>query len=1219
MLPRMMARTQTHSIAGAACRIITRLERDRGPVKRLVRKLLLHLPSHHRRRQWKYVSPRRRVVGLLVLALILLLLYAGWYFTHDSRIRRQAKLALEGLTGADVDVDAAQFSFFEGVRLQNVRVRIREDNAPFHFFTAREVVLRYEPWTLLTKRTLEPTEIVCIEPVVNLEHDEDTGVSNAERLFRQAASRTDGQRLDQLPLIQLTDGLLRSRVKQGRQRSIVTEERIDCTFRPTSPHSYNVTVRGPHGTQNESIWAEFGLDLARARLTDVEFIGTSRLFMLLPPRYHDWLDRYEVAGDFELLDEGYTDPDRDRYEIALRGFSLRLPEDEGELALENVTGRLRFSPEGVVLEDIRGVVPQAGGARFELQGEYGGLTQDSPFMVTVTIHDFSLPDVAEGQIGEIVDFMRRHFQPQGKASLSLKYQRMADGDFAADGEIRPQGLTMTPDWFPVQVTDVTGRVTFDEQENYVVDLAMQRPGGEPGQLRATGTVRHPGPDRRSVYDITVRGRDVPLDADLREALPERFRGMWDRFSPAGVANARVRAYKPSLDEPMGLDVDLLLTGKASARYKNFPYPLRNLTGRIELRGDRVAIPLVESERGKTLVQIRGTADGLGGDASTVAINIDARRVMLDEALREALPERARQFVEDFHARGQARRVTARISGQPGQPVRHDVTAELADVAFRSEAFDYPVTGAAGELRVTPEEVQLQELTGHHGEATVRVDATVSLDEDAPTYLATLHAQNVALDEAFYEALPETVQDTWQQLNPGGRADLKLNLADSDGDGQLDEDYRLVLTARDMSILCRDFPYPFRGITGRAVATPGRIVLEDLEAHHDRMTARLSGTISTQGPRDQMVLSASIEEMTIDQTLLDAIPADLVPLVDRFREGGRMNAEISKLSITRGRSAVRNDGDEPATLSEAVPAAGPKSDLQWVAEGSLAFRDVNFDIGFGDRALTGVVAGKAGQRNGQLGLNAKVRLETIELGQREIKDVRGVVMKLPDSDVLRIDDIEGRAHDGVVVGQASIRLDDPVTYKLSIEFEDVDLAKLFNAGEPDKSKWMDVKGRVAGPLVFSASAGENPTRQAVGELVIRDAKLYELPVILGALQIIYLQLPGEGAFNAGTVKYSLRDDTLTFQEIYLTGKSISVLGSGTYDLQNDALKLTFLTGPPGKLQRLDELTEDVLRALSNTLVEIRVSGPLKNPKMDTVPLSPLETILQRLLSPSLQSQ
>jgi hypothetical protein len=46
---------------------------------------------------------------------------------------------------------------------------------------------------------------------------------------------------------------------------------------------------------------------------------------------------------------------------------------------------------------------------------------------------------------------------------------------------------------------------------------------------------------------------------------------------------------------------------------------------------------------------------------------------------------------------------------------------------------------------------------------------------------------------------------------------------------------------------------------------------------------------------------------------------------------------------------------------------------------------------------------------------------------------------------------------------------------------------------------------------------------------------------------------------------------------------------------------------------------VLRALSNTLVEIRVSGPLKNPKMDTVPLSPLETILQRLLSPSLQSQ
>lgn len=1190
-------------------------------MKRLAHKLLLHLPSRNRRRQWKYVSPRRRVIGLLVLALILLLLYAGWYLTHDSRIRRQAKLALEGLTGADVDVDAAEFSFFEGIRLQNVRVRIRGDNAPFPFFTAREVVLRYDPLSLLTQRTIRPTEIVCIDPVVNLEHNEDTGESNAERLFRMAAARSDGPAVDTLPTIQLTNGLLRSRVKQGRQRSTITEERIDCTFRPTAPDRYEVTVRGPH---TNVIWAKSLLDLNTGRLTVEEFVGTSRLFMILPPRYHDWLQRYEVTGDFELLDEGYTDPDRDRYEIALRGFSLRLPEGEGDLTLQNVTGRLRFSPEGVVLDDVRGLVPQAGGARFELQGEYRGLKQDSPFLVTVTIHDFALPESASGELGQVVDFLRRRFEPEGKATLTLSYQRRADGDVDIVGEIQPRGMTMTPDWFPLTVQNVTGRVTFDEEENYTLDLNLERPGGANGlrgQLRATGTITHPGPQRRSVYDLTVRGTDVPLDKDLRAALPQRFHAIWDRFSPAGVSDARVRVHKPAPDEPMDIELDLLLRGKASARYKNFPYPLTNLTGRIELRGDTVTIPLIESERGKTFVRIKGTVTGLASDETTTDVDIDAQRVALDDALIAALPDEARKFVENFSVSGQARDATAKITQQPGQDTAYHLTAALADVAFASKTFAYPVQGARGTLVVTPEGIEIRELTGEHDDATVQVDATLDTGVEAPSYLVTLQGKNVLLNQDFHDALPRNVQDTWASLRPGGRVDIRLDLADRDGDGEVDEDYRLVLQAREMSMQSRDFPYPFRGITGRAIVTPGRVVLQGMQARHGRMSATLSGTIKTEGERHEMVLQASIKEMSIDKELLDAVPADIVPLVKRFREGGRLNAEISKLAIVR-QPVVRTESDEePAKLSDAKPAqASPTaSEVQWVAEGSLAFRDIDFDLGFGGRKLTGLVNGKVGQKDGQLGMNANVELQTIELGDRTIRNVRGQILKLPGSDVLRIDKIEGQAHDGVIVGQASIRLADPVTYKLSMEFEDVDLAKLFNAGEADPQKWVDVKGTVAGPLVFSARGGKTPTRQAVGELVIRDAKLYELPVILGALQIIYLQLPGEGAFNSGTVKYALRDNTLTFEEIYLTGKSISVLGSGTYDLKDDQLKVTFLTGPPGKLQRLDELTEDVLQALSSTLVEIRVSGPLKRPKMDTVPLSPLDTILRRLLAPSLQPQ
>ncbi|MCD4823192.1 MAG: hypothetical protein K8S55_10725, partial [Phycisphaerae bacterium] len=79
-------------------------------------------------------------------------------------------------------------------------------------------------------------------------------------------------------------------------------------------------------------------------------------------------------------------------------------------------------------------------------------------------------------------------------------------------------------------------------------------------------------------------------------------------------------------------------------------------------------------------------------------------------------------------------------------------------------------------------------------------------------------------------------------------------------------------------------------------------------------------------------------------------------------------------------------------------------------------------------------------------------------------------------------------------------------------------------------------------------------------------------------------------------------------------TISILGSGTLNMKTDALKLTFLTGPPGKLPRLSELADDILNALGKELMEIRVTGTLKKPKMETRSLRSIERIIRRLAAP-----
>jgi autotransporter translocation and assembly factor TamB len=222
---------------------------------------------------------------------------------------------------------------------------------------------------------------------------------------------------------------------------------------------------------------------------------------------------------------------------------------------------------------------------------------------------------------------------------------------------------------------------------------------------------------------------------------------------------------------------------------------------------------------------------------------------------------------------------------------------------------------------------------------------------------------------------------------------------------------------------------------------------------------------------------------------------------------------------------------------------------------------------------------------------------------------------PGSDLIMISKLVGRSMGGQIAGKASLDIGTPLKYRMNLALEDLDLAELFKSEEGKSPK--DVTGRLRGEIEFSLVGGDKPMKQAFGELEIYKASMYKLPVILGLLNVIYLSVPGDGTFNSGVVKYHMKNEKVDLQEIFLTGNTLSIIGSGDLNLADDSINLTFLTGPPGKMPRLNELAADLLGAISKELVEIRVSGTMKKPKMETVSLRSLETIIKRLLEPAAQ--
>jgi hypothetical protein len=1153
-------------------------------------------------------------VGLSVLATLAILLGAAWYMTNDTRVRDKAKEALEALTGAEVDIDHAQFDLFEGVRLRGVRMRISGDDSPRHFFTARELILRHAPWQLLLRGVLQPTEIVCIEPEVNLEHNIETNRLNIQGLV-QPAPTGDAPPSDEpplpLPKIVIKDGLLRTAIRSATQRQVNVNDHVQCTLQPNG-RTYDVRLEMTpldttgHGSDTE--WARLRLNMDSGTISGLSGTASHRLFGLLPPEYQMWVRRYGLRGNFEVVEDSDTQPDQGKYKIRLADLSLRLPKEQGGMGVENVRGYLLFTPEGVEMRKMTGTLPEVGDAKLTLSGHYNGYSQTSPFEIRCSLRRVLCPRSMEGPLRESIRMVRQDYQPVGHVDIDLHYKRFADGRTRAIGTIGPHinangksDLQITYRDFPMPVRVLSGKAVFNERYVHTMDFKTKHEATG-GLCSIKGTFSDPEYDS---YNLTFRGTNVHLGESLKNAMPKEHLSLWDSVQPDGRADGVMRMACKGKGLEKTMTVTILPKGKASATYLDFPYPLGKLTGRIEFAGQRMRFIGLTGKQGDATVTIDGTIDNLA-TTPVVHMNVVAKQIPLDSTLRKSLdPEWAKTY-DSLKPSGTLREVRVALNTQKDTTLDASITATLDGASLTYAPLPYRLDQVRGQIGISATEVTLGHrekgkvvpLTGMHGKAKIYLAGRIDVSEDEPKFYLDASGTNVAIDASLQKALPKEMRGVFDQLAPAGTADVKVTLAPGKEDGAAD--YRVVVNARDMSLQYEAFPYRLTGVTGQAIATPGTIKLIDVTSTKGKMTTAMSGVITQSEAGQSVRLAVSAKNVPLDKAFLSALPEGLLPLTKQVTPGGRVNIELPDLRFYLPAESKSTDT--------------PEADWTWSAAGGLGFRDLTVDFGFGRQTLTGTLRGRMQQEKGKTALQAEALLQQLKFGDHVISNVRGRLAKQASGNVLQVTQLVGKAYGGKLAGEASIRLKDPLTMELSLSAQNVDLGTFYNRGAKGASGQSDVEGKLSGQLQLTVSSDKKIARQAAGEIVFSKGKLYKLPVVLGFFTIIYLTVPGETAFEEGFVRYHLKGDKLVFREIYLTGKTISILGAGMLDTKTSKLKLTFLTAPPGKLAPMSELADDILRAISNTLVEIRVTGTVKHPKMKTVPLSPLDTILRRLAQP-----
>jgi hypothetical protein len=1155
---------------------------------------------HHRLRRWRYVSTGRHVWGLSILAVMFLVLHLYWVMTNDANVRRWANHYLQELTGAHITIGEAHFGFFDGIRLKNVRAFIDEDDRQ-PFFETSEIVLWHRPWALAVGK-FEPVRIVFSHPRVLMEHDAETGRYAFESLLNKEGGM--GGLGGDLPVIVVDQARYLPVEVQGGIRAKGRVSVWDAVFTPDENDTYQITFQESRSSSNNPLTGRAVLDVANGRLASVDVSASSEMVSrVLSGEFAEWYELYRMEGDFRL--EGAEDNTEGPLELVISDVSLTLPPDQGGLELVGVSGVLGFPmdpdrPGMITLNDLTGRVAQCPEAKFTLTGESQVVADIRTFDLNLTLTGMSIPDAnpAGGFLGEAFDAVVDEYAPQGTMNVTVVAQRDDQGEVIYQGEIIPQDMTVCFKHFPLELDDVTGIIGFDQTGIGVIDLTGRR--GE-ARVDLVGSARR-GDVGEWLYDVTVEAFNVPLDDATKDAIPHRMVSVWESLNPEG--STAIRAHATRLETGVStLKIVLDFKGQAAITYEEFPYRLETLFGTVNIEGNEVHIdrsmPLTGSH-GATACTIYGDVTELDAESPKVDLKIAARRVAIDEDLLAALPERVAESITESQLTGEADRAWARVLHADGE-TDFNVQVEMTDVAFTIPEFPLPVEQGYGSVTIEPDRLILKTFEGQHGGSPISISGQLCFGMDPLGVDLDVRSPNFQTGSELYYALPEKLRTVYDAFHPVGQAGMTLQYRQNMPDQLTDEvDYRLVLEPQGMQIRYEHFPYTFRGVTGQVIIEPDQVELVGLLSRHGKMAARFDGVIVLEPTVRGQGMTIQAKNVPINKELLNAMPEELSALADQFSVGGTCWVNLSRVDFER-------QPDDPAVSDD-------EPQLHWYAKGDTGVEGAVIGLGMGDKTLTGKLSGKIGRNETGLAIDADLDMTEIRIGPRRITDVTGQMSKAYTDNVLYIDEMIGSVHQGRLTGFAEILMDDPVEYGVNLSVEDIDLNDLLNAGTTDPKDRIAIQGKLDGTVQLIAESNNVADRRASGVLRIGAGAMGEMPVVLGAMHVVTLELPGDTMFTDSVMSYRLEGNTLTFEEINLVGPSLGMVGAGTLDMKTEGLDLVFLAGaPPAEGPRLvgiEEFVQNVAREVS----EIEVTGTLSAPQTRSVPFRGVDEAL-KLLDPS----
>jgi len=867
------------------------------------------------------------------------------------------------------------------------------------------------------------------------------------------------------------------------------------------------------------------------------------------------------------------------------------------------------------------------------------------------------PSLAKSRAFDALQSFFSRYSPVGTVDIDLNASGSFDrlSDSTASGKVYCKDVSVCDRHFPYAIEHLTGEVDFT-QDGAVLNALSGKHGDV--DITIDGLVKGFGPTQQ--YQFRITSTNMVLDGDLYSALSAEQKNLWDAFSPGGqVAIDQRFSRKSQADTKTTLTIELL---DAQAAYKHFPYPLRNLTGKLFFDRNSVVVSDVVSQVDKCKITFNGSVSGYNTEQPTCYLSIKADNVPLDSTLAAALPDSSRSFYNRFDLAGladaQIKVFTlqqGRESAEGGPPIqqgqgRLGTSSFLADVTLKEASLkvgESPlvISNISATAVITPDSMSIKQFTGQCSQGEVSIAGSISLANQAQPsrYHLTVGAQGVELSADLVDLLPGSAKKIFSESTPQGRINLTADLRKAADDPRFRGDsrapaeagepsYQIAVECLGDSVAFKQFAYPLKNVVGKLAITNKTLTFENVTA------APAAGQSEIADRKSQIVLNGQVtladgalgqarperaewgslelsaSDIPFDEQLGTALTSKgIAPFYGKLRPSGRFDLDSVNIKIFAAK-------DEKVCVDFA---------------GAVRLKDCRFDLSGTEAQLNALLKAKGlykvgsppargGQGSGFSAGAISLTADSLRVKGKAITNLNADINYDPDTQSWLAENLLADCYGGKVAGKLEFRRParESLKYLLQVGFDKVDLRQfLADTGPTGSTQTGHSSGTMRGALSIVAEVGapvssvEDRNGGQIGQcrLAIRDMEVGKLSPLAKLLYVLKLTEPKDFAFEHMVVDSYIKGDKLLFEEFDLSGQAIAFSGSGWMDLASDNVDLVLtargkrLAAAPTKVGVVQSLAE----GLAQAVVRVEVTGNVHDPQVITRTLPVIEDSLKIL--------